>query len=88
MNLKRVVAGGRLWNYHEHASALSPAEYANRVRLGKLHDKVLSSQLRAGFELRGILPEYLTDPRSRNYATLLVWEPPATSSKAEAAGES
>jgi hypothetical protein len=51
---------------------MSPEEYVARVLKGELKDKVLTSQVRAGFEVRGILRGYLDDPRSRNFATLLV----------------
>ena len=73
LGLKRVVAGGRLWGYHEHADRMSPQEYVDRVIRGELRDRVLGSQLKAGFTVRGILDGYLADPRSRNYATLLEW---------------
>ena len=73
LGLKRVVAGGRLWGYHEHADRMSPQEYVDRVIRGELRDRVLGSQLKAGYTVRGILDGYLADPRSRNYATLLEW---------------
>jgi hypothetical protein len=41
---------------------------------GKRRDRVFTSQLRAGFAYRGILPGYLDDWRSAAFATLLVWE--------------
>jgi ribosomal protein S18 acetylase RimI-like enzyme len=75
--LRRIVAGGRLWSYHEYAGRMWPEEYVQRVIDGELHDRVLSSQLRAGYRVRGILDEYLQDPRSCNYATLLEWTRPA-----------
>src|SRR5690606_10638754 len=31
MNLRRILAGGRLWNYHEHEDAITPDEYAQQV---------------------------------------------------------
>jgi predicted amidohydrolase len=34
---------------------------------------VLSFQLREGFVLRGVMPHYLRDPRSHNYASLIEW---------------
>jgi GNAT superfamily N-acetyltransferase len=71
--LRRVVAGGRLWGYHEHAPRMGPEEYIRRVIAGELHDRVLSSQLRAGYEVRGVLVDYLRDARSGNYASLLEW---------------
>jgi ribosomal protein S18 acetylase RimI-like enzyme len=72
--LARVVAGGRLWGYHEHAATMSPAQYADEVVSGARRDQVLTSQLRAGFTMRGILDNYLDDWRSGSFATLLVWE--------------
>jgi hypothetical protein len=39
-------------------------------------DQVLVSQLRAGFKVKGILPGYLHDWRSRHFATLLEWQNP------------
>ena len=60
LNKRRILAGGRLWNYHEHASRMSPEEYAERVAAGELKDKVLSFQLREDFTLRGVMPHYFT----------------------------
>jgi GNAT superfamily N-acetyltransferase len=77
LGLKRVVAGGRLWGYHEHAGRMTPDQYVERVLRGELRDRVLDSQVRAGFEVKGILVGYLADPRSRDYATLLEWVRPA-----------
>jgi GNAT superfamily N-acetyltransferase len=74
LGLRRVVAGGRLWGYHEYATRMSADEYAHRVADGDIRDRVLRSQLKAGFLLRGILPGYLRDPRSCDYATLLEWK--------------
>ena len=76
MSLQRIVAGGRLWGYEEHARRLSPEQYVAKVVSGEFSDRVLTSQLRAGFTVRGVLPDYLTDPRSCNFATLLEWKNP------------
>jgi GNAT superfamily N-acetyltransferase len=73
LGLRRVVAGGRLWGYHEYASVMTPEEYVESVLRGDLRDRVLGSQRKAGFTVRGILVGYLRDPRSRDYATLLEW---------------
>jgi predicted amidohydrolase/ribosomal protein S18 acetylase RimI-like enzyme len=72
-NLRRILAGGRLWNYSEHAEKMSPQEYAQRVQAGEFRDLVLSFQLREGFQLRGVMPNYLRDPRSHNHASLIEW---------------
>jgi hypothetical protein len=55
---------------------MTPQEYVERVIRGDLRDRVLGSQLKAGFKVRGILVGYLADPRSRDYATLLEWVRP------------
>jgi predicted amidohydrolase/GNAT superfamily N-acetyltransferase len=73
LNLRRILAGGRLWNYFEHADRYSAEEYAQRVAAGELRDLVLSFQLREGFVLRGVMPNYLRDPKSQNYASLIEW---------------
>lgn len=73
LNLRRILAGGRLWNYADHADRFSAAEYAQRVEAGEIRDLVLSFQLREGFVLRGVMANYLRDPRSRNHASLLEW---------------
>ncbi len=80
LNKRRILAGGRLWNYSEHADTTSPEEYAQRVVSGEFKDLVLSFQLREGFVLRGVMPHYLRDPRSHNYASLLEWLNPTYTS--------
>lgn len=76
LSLRRIVAGGRLWSYGDVAHLMSPDTYAARVVRGELRDRVLGSQLSAGFSVRGILPGYLHDWRSRHFATLLEWQNP------------
>ena len=74
MNLKRVIAGGRLPGYREHASHMSPEEYAKRVIWGDFYDPVLRFQLNEGFDYCGILHGYLpTDEESIGNASLIVW---------------
>jgi GNAT superfamily N-acetyltransferase len=72
--LARVVAGGRLWGYHEVMHRMSAEHYAAEVVAGRRTDRVLTSQLRAGFAMRGILTGYLEDWRSGGFATHLFWE--------------
>ena len=75
LNLRRIVLGGRLHDYHEHPE-LSVEEYARQVEAGQLRDAVLTFQLSEGFALQKVLPNYLEDPQSRNYGTLLEWHNP------------
>ena len=74
MNLKRIIAGGRLPGYHEYATQMAPEEYAKRVIWGDIYDPVLRFQLDEGFDYCGILHGYLpTDPESIGNAALIVW---------------
>jgi GNAT superfamily N-acetyltransferase len=77
LGLRRVVAGGRLWGYHEYAGVMTAQEYVDAALRGEIRDRVLGSQLKAGFKVRGILVGYLRDPRSCDYATLLEWVKPS-----------
>lgn len=75
LNLRAVMFGGRMPNYHLHADTLKPKEYIEKVRLKEIHDPVLSFQLSNDFHvvklLRGYMPE---DKQSLEYATLLEWD--------------
>ena len=73
MNLRRMIAGGRLFNYSEYADKMSPFEYANKVIARELKDPVLSFELDNGFRFIKILPNYLDDVRSLNYASFIEW---------------
>jgi predicted amidohydrolase len=52
---------------------MSAYEYANRVEAGEFRDLVLSFQLREGFHLRGVMANYLLDPKSHNHSSLIEW---------------
>lgn len=75
LNLRRIIAGGRLLNYSEHAD-MTAEEYAKKVVAGELSDPVLSFQLKNGFQFIKILPDYMKDRRSLNYATFIEWKNP------------
>jgi hypothetical protein len=73
LNLRRMIAGGRLFNYSEYAEKMSAQEYAEKVVKGELKDLVLSFQLNNGFRFIKILPNYMKDSRSLNYASFIEW---------------
>lgn len=73
LNLRRILAGGRLSSYEKLAEELTPESYVQKVKDGELRDAVLSFQLREGFTVRGILRNYIVDPMSRNCASLIEW---------------
>lgn len=72
-NLRRMIAGGRLYNYCDYANRLTPIQYAQGVVECNLHDLVLSFDLVNGFKFIKILPNYLEDERSLNYASFIEW---------------
>lgn len=76
LNLRRIIAGGRILNYCEYAKKMSPLEYVQMVKRKEIKEPVLSFQLRNGFKFIKILPNYLKDPRSLNYATFIEWKNP------------
>ena len=74
LNLRAIVFGGRLPNYHLHASELSPKEYIRKVKNKEIYDPVLSFQLANDFHVKKVLHNYMPeDEQSREFATLLQW---------------
>lgn len=74
LNLKSIIIGGRIPNYHLYASDMSAREYVDAVIRHKIYDPVLSFQIMSDFTLMRINPNYLMDDiASRKYATLMEW---------------
>jgi GNAT superfamily N-acetyltransferase len=74
MNLKRIIACGRLPGYHRHAAAMSLETYAKKIVWGDLTDPVLSFQLKEGFSYCGVIENYIPeDAESLGHASLIVW---------------
>jgi hypothetical protein len=57
---------------------MSPYEYAGKVMKGELKDRVLTFELDIGFRFVKILPNYLDDVGSLNYASFIEWLNPNT----------
>jgi predicted amidohydrolase/ribosomal protein S18 acetylase RimI-like enzyme len=73
-NLKRIVIGGRVPNYHKHQNKLTIRQYVDHVTDKKKFDPVLTTQLSNGFMLKRIIRDYLpNDVESGGYATYLEW---------------
>ena len=75
-NRRGIVAGGLIPGYANYKNNLSPHEYVAQVIAGTLQDSTLNFQLRMGFELRGLIPNYIEDSASDNWATLIEWVNP------------
>lgn len=75
LNLKAIMFGGRIPNYHKYAETLRPKEYIQQVKKKKIFDPVLTFQLSNDFHVRKVMTDYLpNDEESRHYATLLQWD--------------
>ncbi|WP_335337171.1 bifunctional GNAT family N-acetyltransferase/carbon-nitrogen hydrolase family protein [Sedimenticola thiotaurini] len=74
LNLKAILAGGRIPGYNRHANECSVAEYIDKVKRRELHDPILSFQLANDFDVKRLMSGYLPeDTKSRGFATLLEW---------------
>ncbi|HEX5652873.1 MAG TPA: bifunctional GNAT family N-acetyltransferase/carbon-nitrogen hydrolase family protein [Chitinophagaceae bacterium] len=75
LNLKAIIFGGRIPNYHNYAQELSPKEYIFKVKTKEIYDPVLSFQLSNDFHVKKVLKGYMPDDtESKEYATLLQWD--------------
>lgn len=74
LNLKSIIAGGRIPRYHEYAATLSPRQYIDKVKAKEIFDPTLTFQISNDFHVRKVLKNYLPgDHESKDYATLLEW---------------
>ncbi|MBW2421858.1 MAG: GNAT family N-acetyltransferase, partial [Deltaproteobacteria bacterium] len=51
-------------------------EYVDKVAKREIYDSTLTFQLDNGFEVRGVLADYLEEEAIDNWAALIVWENP------------
>lgn len=74
MNLKSIVFGGRIPNYHNYADEISPIEYISKLKRQEIHDPVLRFQISNDFQPIKVIKSYLEgDVESNDYAVLLKW---------------
>ncbi len=81
LNRRGIVAGGLIPGFAAYKETMSPDDYVERVASGDLYDSTLSFQLGRGFEVRGLLEDYIDDEASDNWATLIVWKNPSYMAK-------
>ena len=74
LNLKGIVFGGRMPNYHKYKN-LTPKQYIEKVKRKEIHDPVLTFQISNDFHPVRILKGYLEgDTASNEYAVLMEWD--------------
>ena len=72
LGLKGQVTAGMLSGYGAVKQQMSAEAYYENLVSGRINDPTLSVQQRIGFEFRGLLKDYLTDPICDNYSVLIV----------------
>lgn len=74
LGLRGIIAGGVIPGYTEHKNSMTAAEYVEKVAAGELYDRTLTFQVRNGFEVHGVLENYMHDPSVDSWASLIVWK--------------
>ncbi|RUA34979.1 MAG: carbon-nitrogen hydrolase [Bacteroidetes bacterium] len=74
LNLRSIVAGGRLPGYLQYAEKFTPKQYIQKVIAKEVYDKTLSFQLSNDFHVKKVLKGYLPgDKQSAEFAALIEW---------------
>jgi GNAT superfamily N-acetyltransferase len=76
LGLRGMVAGGMIPGYPRYRDQLSVVEYVDAVVAGEIADPTLTPQLRSGFQVHGILYDYIEAGALGNDGVLIVWDNP------------
>ena len=76
LNLRGLVAGSLPIDYSKVADRISIEQYVREVVAGTRFDTNLSKQLRKGFKVHGLIPNYTTEPSCGGYGVEIVWDNP------------
>jgi len=76
LGLKGHVAGAMPKGYGALKEQMPIEVYVHKVVRGELTDPVLSVQLKRGYAVWGIIPDYLEDASCANYGVFIVWRNP------------
>lgn len=75
LNLKSIIFGGRIPEYHKYSDELTPREFIEKVKRKEIYDPTLSFQLANDFHVKKVLRGYMPgDAESQEYAVLLEWD--------------
>ena len=76
LRLQRLLGGGRMPGYGSVRHELSPERYVEEVLHGRRRDPVIGFLLHCGRTPLTVVPNYLDDEESANYALLMEWRNP------------
>jgi GNAT superfamily N-acetyltransferase len=68
-----IIAGGVIPGFAAHKHEMSAQEYVDAVASGDLVDPTLSAQVRNGFEVLGVIANYMSDETTDHWASFIVW---------------
>ena len=58
LNLRAIIAGGRIPNYKHYADLMTPREYLEKVKLKEIYDPTLTFQMSNNFHVKKILKNF------------------------------
>jgi GNAT superfamily N-acetyltransferase len=73
LNKRGIIAGGIIPGYADYKDALTAAQYVQEVAAGRLVDPTLTPQIRNGFQVKGVISDYMHDETTGNWASFIVW---------------
>lgn len=76
LNLRGHVAGGMLKGFGAVKDEMSVDAYVDKVVKGEMFDPTVSVQLKQGFQVVGIIQNYVDAPSCDNKAAFIVWHNP------------
>lgn len=76
LNLRGLVAGSIPIDFSKVADHISIEQYVREVVAGTRFDTNLSKQLRKGFKVHGLIPNYTSEPSCGGYGVEIVWDNP------------
>ncbi|MCM3003119.1 GNAT family N-acetyltransferase [Priestia koreensis] len=76
LKIDRLLGGGRIPHYHRYQHELSPEQYLDGIRSGRIADPVITFLMRCGRTPVGIVPHYIEDEESLHHAVLMEWKNP------------
>ncbi len=75
LNLKGILFGGRMPNYHHYSGEITPKQYIEKVKRKEIDDPVLNFQISNDFHPAKVLKGYLQgDADSEEFAILMEWD--------------
>jgi 4-aminobutyrate aminotransferase/(S)-3-amino-2-methylpropionate transaminase len=74
LGLRGQLTAGMMPGFSAYKMSMPAEEYYQGVVTGNIRDSTLSMQMNVGFEPRGLLANYISDPVCDNYSVLLVLE--------------